>query len=182
MKTWIALLRGINVGGNNILPMKELVTLMEENGFINVKTYIQSGNVVFQHAHSPKDEISTLIENNYGFRPRVFVLSAEDLQDAIQQNPFPTDIGKAVHFNFCDKKPTFVDFELLDGLKSQSEDYKLVDKVFYVFAPEGIGRSKMVAKMMKAFKGISMTGRNFNTITKLASMIESYKSDSYLGI
>jgi uncharacterized protein (DUF1697 family) len=174
MKTWIALLRGINVGGNNILPMKELVTLLEENGFFNVKTYIQSGNVVFQYGYVPKDELSNLIENKYGFRPKVFVLSAEDLHDAIQQNPFPTDIGKAVHFNFCDIEPTSVDYALLAELKTESESYKLVDKVFYVHAPEGIGRSKMMAKLPKAFKGISMTGRNFNTISKLASMIESY--------
>ena len=62
MKTWIALLRGINVGGNHIIPMKELKQLMESNGFSNVRTYIQSGNVVFESPQRPLDKIGQLIE------------------------------------------------------------------------------------------------------------------------
>jgi uncharacterized protein (DUF1697 family) len=83
MKTWIALLRGINVGGKHILPMKELVKLMESAGYSNIKTYIQSGNVVYQYATKPKKEIAVLIETKFGFKPDVFVLSqAERLQSS----------------------------------------------------------------------------------------------------
>jgi len=171
MKTWIALLRGINVGGKHIVPMKELVELLESGGFANVKTYIQSGNVVFQSPAKPKDEISQLIEDRFGFKPSVFILSADDFKKAAANNPYNTDQGKAVHFFFCDKVPQSVDFEFLDSLKAESEEYKLIDKIFYLYAPDGIGRSKLVEKMGKSFPSVNMTARNLNTINKLLDMI-----------
>ncbi|MDX2245957.1 MAG: DUF1697 domain-containing protein [Bacteroidia bacterium] len=170
MKTWIALLRGINVGGNHIIPMKELVRLMEEKGFLNVKTYIQSGNVVFQSPATPKDEIGLLIEERFGFRPDIFILSGEDFKKSVANNPYHATEGKTVHFFFCDKTP-MIDYAFLESLRAASEEYKLVENVFYLYAPEGIGRSKLVEKMGKTFKGVSMTARNLNTIRKLLEMI-----------
>ncbi|OEK01345.1 hypothetical protein BFP97_07375 [Roseivirga sp. 4D4] len=171
METWIALLRGINVGGKHIVPMKELTKLMEDNGFSNVKTYIQSGNVVFDSETKPTDEISELVEGHFGFRPWVLVISAIELQAASDNNPFPTDIGKAVHFFFCDQTPQNVGYELLESFKSPTEEYKLVDNVFYLHAPDGIGRSKLAERIGRAFKGVTMTGRNLNTINKLIAMV-----------
>lgn len=171
MQTWIALLRGINVGGKHIVPMKELIRLMEANGFSEVKTYIQSGNVVFQHAERKEVEIAGLIEENFGFRPSVFVLSKDELQKASAQNPYDPDTGKAVHFFFFKEEPKDVDQDLLKSLKADSEAYKLVDKVFYLHAPNGIGRSRLVAKLHKVFPGTVITARNLNTINKLLGMI-----------
>jgi uncharacterized protein (DUF1697 family) len=171
MKTWIALLRGINVGGKHKVSMKELVKLMEAKGFADVKTYIQSGNVVFQSRTRPKDEIGRLIEKKFGFKPEVFVLSGADLEKAMTNNPYKTGEGKAIHFFFCDEAPKSVDYELLESLRAKSEEYKLAGKVFYLHAPDGIGRSKLVEKMGKAFAGVTMTARNLNTINKLAEMI-----------
>ncbi len=170
MNTWIALLRGINVGGHNIVPMKELVKLLEATGFEQVKTYIQSGNVVFQSAGEPAALIGPLMEKQFGFKPDVFLLSGADLKKAAANNPFPGDGGKAVHFFFLENDPTSLDHELLDSLKAASEDYRLIGKVFYLYAPDGIGRSKMAAKLSKAIPGVSMTGRNLNTIHKLIEM------------
>lgn len=171
MKTWIALLRGINVGGKHIVPMKELTRLMETNGFTKVKTYIQSGNVVFQSSTKPKDEISELIEQHFGFKPYVFILSTADFKAAVLNNPFQTDVGKTVHFFFCEEEPT-INYALLEELKATSEEYKLIDKVFYLYAPDGIGRSKLVEKMGKAFTKVTMTARNLNTINKLLEMMD----------
>jgi uncharacterized protein (DUF1697 family) len=170
METWIALLRGINVGGNHNVPMKELVKLLEANGFEQVKTYIQSGNVIFQSAGKPADVIGHLIENKFGFKPAVFLLRLDDLKKAATNNPFRSDDGKAVHFFFLAGDPTSVDFELLDSVKTASEDYRLIEKVFYLYAPEGIGRSRLVDKLGKAIPGVSMTARNLNTINKLIEM------------
>lgn len=170
-KTWIALLRGINVGGKHLVAMKELIKLMEAKGFTEVKTYIQSGNVVFQSQSKPKDEIAELIDKKYGFKPEVFILSEADFRKAIANCPFESDIGKAIHFFFCNKVPKAVDYKFLESLKAKSEEYKLVGKVFYLYAPEGIGRSKLVEKMGKAFAGVTMTARNLNTINKLVDMI-----------
>ncbi len=171
MKTWIALLRGVNVGGNKKLPMKELTNLLKSNGFAHVKTYIQSGNIIFQHASKPEREIGDLIEKQFGFNPSVFMLSAEELEKAAMNNPYPTEIGKAVHFFFFHKQPETVDYELLDSLKATSEEYRLIDNVFYLYAPEGIGRSKMVEKMSKAFSKANITARNLNTISKICEMV-----------
>ncbi|MCB9286514.1 MAG: DUF1697 domain-containing protein [Lewinellaceae bacterium] len=171
METWIALLRGINVGGKHIVPMKELRILLEANGFANVKTYIQSGNVVFQSPERPKDEIGQLIEDRFGFKPSVFILSTAGLKKAAANNPYKTDQGKTVHFFFLEEEPTSVNYEFLDALKTDSEEYKLIEKVFYLHAPEGIGRSKLVEKIGKAFPPVTMTARNLNTINKLLEMI-----------
>lgn len=171
METWIALLRGINVGGKHIVPMKELVALLEANGFKNVKTYIQSGNLVFQYAGIAGDRIGQLIADKYGFRPAVFILGREDFKIAIAKNPFQSEQGKSIHFFFLEQDPETVDYALLDSLKSESEQYALVDKVFYLYAPDGIGRSKLVGKIGKAFPGVTMTARNLNTIVKLMGMI-----------
>ncbi|WP_418500699.1 DUF1697 domain-containing protein [Flagellimonas sp.] len=171
MKTWIALLRGINVGGNHIIPMKELKQLMESNGFSNVRTYIQSGNVVFESPQRPLDKIGQLIEQQFGFMPYIFVLDRDELMGAVANCPYESDQGKTIHYFFLDKEPKIFDEALLDSLRADSERYILIERVFYLYAPEGIGRSKLVDKMGKALPGVTMTARNLNTINKLVEMV-----------
>lgn len=175
MNTYIALLRGINIGGNHILPMKELVAILETLGFENIQTYIQSGNVVFRSGKKigAKDaaEISGAIFRKKGFEPKVLLLSAKQLQDAIKHNPFPTDDGKALHFLFLESKPGQPNMERLETLKGKSEAFKLDKKVFYLYAPEGVGRSKLAVAVEKSL-GVPVTGRNWNTVSKLAAMVE----------
>ena len=105
MKTYIALFRGVNVGGNNLLPMKELVALLEKNGFQNVKTYIQSGNVVLKGKKVSSTELRTLIAGKFGFKPEVTVLEKSEFDSSIKHNPFNLVEGKTAHFYFCSKKP-----------------------------------------------------------------------------
>ena len=97
MQTWIGLFRGINVGGHNILPMAKLKSDLESLKLKNVRTYIQSGNVVFdataKTASSLAEKIGGRIEKQHGFRPHLLILNREDLLAAIESNPFP----KAVH-------------------------------------------------------------------------------------
>ena len=92
MQTWIALLRGINVGGKNILPMKQLAALLEDLGCSHVKTYIQSGNAVFRSKrHSPallSKTISGEIESRHGFQPQVVLLTLKEVEKAVAANPF----------------------------------------------------------------------------------------------
>lgn len=172
MSTWIALIRGINVGGKNRVSMKELVGIMESHDFANVRFYIQSGNLVFDSAVQPDDTLCQLIEKHFGFRPAVFILSPSTFRNAIKNNPFTATEGKQIHFYFCDTEPEYIDYELMDSLKTASERYFYTDKVFYFFAPEGIGRSKLAERIPKAFKGVSLTARNLNTIYKISEMLE----------
>lgn len=171
MNSWIILLRGINVGGKNVVSMNELKALLADAGFSNVRSYIQSGNVVLDTAARPTDEISCLIEREFGFRPTIFVMSRADFEKAIKNNPYGPDGGKTVHFFFCSKVPTTVDYDFLESIKDDSEDYTLIGNVLYFYAPKGVGRSAFVQRMAKAFPGIEMTARNVNTINKLAQML-----------
>ncbi|MCF8260963.1 MAG: DUF1697 domain-containing protein [Melioribacteraceae bacterium] len=176
MKTYIALFRGINVGGNNILPMKGLVEVLAKMGLENVQTYIQSGNVTFSSNQFDSNqlayEISRNIFHKFGFEPKILILSSADLKKTIDNNPFPVETGKLLHFFFLSKPSKVPDLEQILKLKSESEEFKLTEKVFYLFAPEGIGRSKLAAKVERCL-GVSVTARNWNTISKIISMIDT---------
>jgi uncharacterized protein (DUF1697 family) len=174
MKTFIALFRGINVGGKNMLPMKQLTYLLETIGCKNVKTYIQSGNVVFCIKSNDVDDLSKKITSKIlkecGFEPKVLILDSKSFHEAIKNNPFTTDSGKALHFFFLFSIPENVDFTQLDKLKSESEEYRIIDSVFYLFAPDGIGRSKLAAKVEQLLN-VTLTARNWNTVSKISNMI-----------
>ncbi len=175
MNTFIALLRGINVGGHNKLPMRELVQLLESLGLENVNTYIQSGNVVFQTHQIDRaglgEEITTAIGRGHGFTPQVMLLSLADLDTAVAQNPFPAtdEQHKTLHFYFLEAVPANPDLVSLEAIKTETEQFALIDKVFYLYAPEGIGRSKLAAKVERAL-GVPATARNWRTVGKLVEM------------
>lgn len=175
MNTIIALLRGINVGGHHKLPMRELVALLEGLNLTNVKTYIQSGNVVFQSARRDlpalAQEIGAAIGEHHGFVPKIMLLSLADWETAVSQNPFPAaeENHKTLHFYFLESAPPNPDLALLESLKSEREQFELIDMVFYLHAPDGIGRSKLAAKVEKGL-GVAATARNWRTVSKIMEM------------
>ena len=175
MATWIGLLRGINVGGNNILPMAALKKDLESLKLNNVRTYIQSGNFVFESysktASSLSGKITRRIEEQHGFRPKLLILNHKELMAAVQFNPFPKAVSdpKTLHFAFLAKPSINPNTKALDESKSPTESYKLTDRVFYLHAPDGIGRSKLAANVEKHL-GVVTTARNFRTVSKLLSM------------
>jgi uncharacterized protein (DUF1697 family) len=174
MKRYIALFRGINVGGRNKLPMKELVKLLEVLDLENIKTYIQSGNVVFNSEieDRPKltNKIGAAIKQQFGFKPKILLLESSELEKAIEANPFPVTEPKALHFGFLASKPANPDVKALEKLRKESEQFQLIDKVFYLYAPEGVGRSKLAAKAEKLLD-TDMTDRNWRTVSKIREMI-----------
>jgi uncharacterized protein (DUF1697 family) len=175
VNTYIALFRGINVGGKNILPMKDIVAILDTLNYENIRTFIQSGNVIFQDKNTVNeksaDEIAKLVLEKNGFEPKVLLLSLEELQDAVANNPFATDKGKALHFFFLESQPKKPKTEQLTSMKAKSEEFLLTNKVFYLYAPEGIGRSKLAAGVEKALD-VPITARNWNTVSVLVSMAE----------
>ncbi len=171
MNTQIALFRGINVGGKNTLKMKDLVLLLEELGAASVRTYIQSGNVVFEYpgdAEQLDQKISRAIQHHFGFAPQVLLLTLADLTAAMRNNPFPEaeDNPKALHLGFLAHAPENPRLDDIERLKSPTEAFVLKGKVFYLYAPEGIGRSKLAAGSERLL-GEPMTDRNWNTVRKL---------------
>lgn len=162
MDTYIALFRGINVGGNNTLPMLELVTILEGLGLSNIKTYIQSGNVVFQGKNINRVELSqkigAAINKRYGFVIQVLILNINELENAIASNPFLETQAEpnALHFFFLSSLPEKPNLKALESVQKESEQFRLIDKVFYLYAPEGMGRSKLAMKVEKTL-GVAAT-------------------------
>ena len=177
MNTYVALLRGINVGGKNSLPMKGLVALLENMGVKNVRTYIQSGNAVFQSEEKGLSQLakrlSSEIKKHYGFEPYVLLLGLETIDDAMAKNPFHEAEAdpSSLHLCFLDSAPPSPDLEKLNKLKKESERFHLRDNIFYLHTPEGMGRSKLAASAEKLL-GVTMTARNWKTVCKIKEMAE----------
>ena len=175
MKTYIALFRGINVGSTRSLPMKELTSILEALGCTNIKTYIQSGNVVFQYEGDEKslvNRISSEVKKKREFEPQVLLLTANDIQKAMKVNPFSEAESdpKTLHLGFLTSKPVNPDLKKLESLKTESERFALKGNVFYLHAPDGIGRSKLAASSEKLL-GVAMTDRNWRTVCKINDMV-----------
>lgn len=163
------------MGGHNKLPMKALRTLLAEMGLAEVQTYIQSGNVVFQSDRSDlpslSREIGSAIRASHGFEPQMMLLTLADLATAVSHAPFPTtdDQHKTLHFYFLESAPPNPDLAGLTNIKKESEQFELIDTVFYLYAPEGIGRSKLAAKVERAM-GVAATARNWRTVSNILAM------------
>jgi uncharacterized protein (DUF1697 family) len=175
MKTYIALFRGINVGGNNILPMKELVTVLESIGLRNIKTYIQSGNAVLQSAEKNTAtlalKISRTIKQSHGLEPKVWLIDAAVFRKAILANPYSEAESEpnTLHLNFLASIPASPDWNALEKLKSATERFKLIGDVLYLHAPDRMGKSKLYASLEKKL-GVAMTTRNWRTVCKLMEL------------
>jgi uncharacterized protein (DUF1697 family) len=177
MKTWIALLRGINVLGRRKLPMGQLVAELEKLGLSDIRTYIQSGNVVFRSrrrkASALAAQITKAIGSSHGFEPQVMVLSVEELAEAVAGNPFPTadEEPTTVHLFFMAAPPTHADLEAIDALRAGREEYVLYGNVFYLRTPDGFGRSKLAQKAERLL-GVPTTARNWRSVNRILEMAE----------
>jgi len=166
--TYIVLFRGINVGGKNILAMKDLVAALESGQFRRVRSYIQSGNIVLDSAKNPENEIRAIVKKAFGIEPEVLCYSKTDFNNIVANNPYDSPEGKAVHFYFCKKAPK-PNLEKIEQLLDDSEAYLIQGTVVYFHAPNGIGRSKLAAKMESCL-GVPASARNLNTVVKLQTM------------
>lgn len=176
MRPFVALLRGINVGGRNRLPMAALRGILADLGAEDVKTCIQSGNAVFEAEPGIADRIEKdlgpAIGARHGFEPGVLVLALDDLRAACEANPFPEAEPRTLHFYFLESAPAAPDLERIDALRAAGERYELIDRVFFLHAPDGIGRSKLAAGAEKAL-GVACTGRNRRTVQAIVELAGS---------
>ena len=167
MPVHVALLRAVNVGGTGKLPIADLVKLCEKAGFVRVATYIQSGNVVFESPRS-QAEVGAILEaalaKKLGKPTRVHVRSATELRAILDGNPFPKAPTNRVLVFFLDAVGGVV-----SNVKNQAkEELVLLGRELFVHYPEGQGTSKLVVPLAK-----EGTGRNLNTVAKLAEMAAS---------
>ncbi|MCN9244277.1 DUF1697 domain-containing protein [Streptomyces sp. RY43-2] len=176
--TYAALLRGINVGGHRKLPMERLRALLTGLGHTGVTTYLQSGNTVFTAGHGDEEslalEVSGAIEEQLGFAVDVLVRDHAYLTAVRDACPFPADEleGRQLHVTYFSASVDTERYAEIDPAAYLPEDFRLGERALYLYAPDGLGRSKLAEQLARPRrnKGLIATTRNWNTVVKLAEL------------
>ncbi|MFD5914209.1 DUF1697 domain-containing protein [Streptomyces massasporeus] len=176
--TYAALLRGINVGGSRKVPMADLRTLLADLGLGDVRTYLQSGQAVFASGHGDEEslagDIARAIEKHFGFGVDVIVRDHAYLRAIADACPFPAaDLEpRQLHVTYFSAPVTPDRFAEIDQEAYLPEEFRLGDRALYLYAPDGLGRSKLAEHLSKPriTKGVIATSRNWNTVVKLVEM------------
>jgi len=172
----VALLRGINVGGKNKLPMPVLAGLFEAIGCGAVRTYIQSGNVVFRAAPALServpDLISAAIARRFGLRVPVVTRTATELRGVRRRNPFLASgaAPETLHVGFLADRPPRAAVAALDRQRSPPDEFVVRGGEIYLRCPNGIGRSKLTNAYFDTQLGTTSTLRNWNTVLALVEL------------
>lgn len=166
---WLALLRGINVGGHNRLAMADLRHAIDAVGGFEIATYIQSGNAVFSGPSDlTADQIRGSVARLANVAVPVVLVEKSTLEDAAAQNPFPTEDGKALHLFTLWDELNDVTIAVMNGATRNRDAWDAWGQFVYVYCPDGFGRSKLAEAASKKLPG---TGRNWNTVVRLKSML-----------
>lgn len=173
MQTWIALLRGINVGGHKIVKMAELKTLCESMGLSDVRTHLQSGNVVFRSARTDRARLAKDIESALSVDSRVILRTDGELRAAIAANPMTGEAQREPsHFIvvFLAEKPAASAMKSLRDAYPGPEPMHLNGTEVYIYYGDGMARSKLTNVLIERKLGVTGTARNWNTVTRLAEL------------
>lgn len=172
----VALLRGINVGGKNILPMKALAEMFASAGCSDVKTYIQSGNVVFRSrdAATAATMVRAEIAERFGFQSPVVVRTATELRRVLERNPFlGRDLDTAwLHVMFLADEPGEELVAGLDPARSPGDEFQVVGREVYLHLPNGAAKTRLTNAYIDAKLKTVGTQRNWRTVVTLAEMIQ----------
>ena len=179
METYISILRGINVSGHKLIKMPELLKMYESLNFKKVKTYIQSGNVVFQdkktNCKNLEEKISKQIANDFHFEVPVLVKEKSELITILQNNPFldkrKEDVTK-LHVTFLSKEPEMDSLATIKAGNYNNDEFILSGKTVYLFCPDGYGRTKLTNNFFENKLKVVATTRNWNTVNQLVEMAE----------
>lgn len=175
MKTHIVLLRGVNVSGKNIIKMAILKDVLIDNNFQKVTTYIQSGNIVLTsdlEKEAVATKIQQLIYDHFQLQIAVFCLDLQEMETALQNNPFIENIEpNKLFFTFLNEEPAAEVLANLSTVDFGKDQFKVIDKVLYFYLPEGMSNSKLNNNFFE--KKLKVTGRNLNTIHKLIDLAKN---------
>lgn len=174
MKTKIAILRGINVGGKRKILMADLKELMKTLGYQNIQTYIQSGNLIFKadDKHQNKEiahEIESAVLRKFDFEVPVIVLSAEEIENAVAKNPFykaDADINK-LHLTFLNEVPNKEKLEQAETLDYAPDQFKIIGQNAFIFCEGSYHKSKLTNDFFEKKLKVKATTRNWKTVLKL---------------
>lgn len=173
---YVALLRGVNVGGHNKIKMAELKDALETVGFNGVQTYIQSGNVVFETADegmvSLRERLEQVILERFGMDVPVVLREAHDFTRLVRDCPFRVEDveNDLVHVAFLQSKASVAATEKLEKFESSVDEYRIVGDDIYLLLRDGVRNSKLLNQLSKL--GVPVTVRNWKTVKKLLKLIE----------
>ncbi len=174
MHTYISILRGINVSGQKKIIMTDLLKLYEDLGFIDVKTYIQSGNVVFNSTKKVSNallvkQIESKINEIYGFQVPVIIRTADDLAKIIASNPFKTESTENLYITFLSNLPNSNQLEKLTELSYLPDEFIVIEKEIYLNV-SSYGTTKLSNSFFENKLKVTATTRNWNTVNKLLAI------------
>jgi uncharacterized protein (DUF1697 family) len=167
---YVALLRGVNVGGKNTVPMAELRALFDSLGHTEVSTFIQSGNVVFTSRVPVEPEsLEKSIAKHFGIKPAVVLRTASELEKVVKANPFAGVDPSKLHVGFMTQKPAAAAVKALDAVRYAPEEFVIRGREVYLHLPSGMGRAKLPGYLDRQLK-LPTTVRNWNTVTELLGL------------
>jgi uncharacterized protein (DUF1697 family) len=179
MKVVIGLLRGVNLGGHRKVAMADLRALCESMGLREPQTYVQSGNVLFKTAERNLSKLAAqledAIERRFGFRSEVILRTAAEMREVVVRNPFAGRSGiepNKLLVTFLAAAPSSEARAKVLALSTESEELHLHDREFFVYYANGLARPKVAWTAVAAVLKVAGTGRNWNTVVKLAELAE----------
>lgn len=175
MKTYIALLRGINVSGQKKIKMADLKQTLENSGLQNVKTYIQSGNIVFDSEIGEtdvlQDKIQHAILNDFTFEVPVLVKTSNQLEKILKANPFADEVEEnRLYFVLLKKAPEQSLVNEFNEVNFVNEDFNITSTCVYLCCKKGYGNAKLNNNLVERKLKVQATTRNLKTIQKLVEM------------
>lgn len=178
MKTYIVLLRGINVSGQKKIKMADLKKFLEDIGFKNVRTYIQSGNIIFEYKKTSQTDLANKIKNEiqkqYSFEVPTLVLTSDCIKNILDNSPWGKDKNTdQMYFTLLGKQTLSENI-----IKIKKENYLpdkfLIDgKVIYLYLPNGYGKTKLNNNFFEKRLKVQATTRNWNTLKKILEIVNS---------
>jgi uncharacterized protein (DUF1697 family) len=175
LKTYVALLRGINLGARNKVSMPDLRALFESLGAEDVETYVQSGNVVFRsrdNAGKLTESIEKRIGRDLGLSVTVLLRTRQQLAKVFAGNPFAADKREPtkLHVTFLAANPDPARVRKLDPKRAEPDEFRVVGQEVYLHCPNGYGKSKLTNAYFEEQLGVAATTRNWKTVTKLVDL------------
>jgi uncharacterized protein (DUF1697 family) len=175
--TYVALLRGINVGGHKAVKMDKLRKTFEALGLKDVKTYVQSGNVVFSAQKQASENLSKKIEENvlreFAISVSVIVKTSEEVSEVIRNNPFLQERGidlSKLHVTFLSQAPEKTALKTLDAIAKVPDQFRCSGKEIYLYCPNGYGKTRLSNNTLEKVLSVRATTRNWKTVNKLHEM------------
>ena len=176
MPRYVALLRGVNVGGSGRMKMADLRACVEAAGYEDVATHIQTGNVLFRTAARSAEKVAVAfekaVEGDLGFATAVMIRTASQLTAALDANPFPDADPKALHIAFLREAPAAAKVEALTAPDGPDE-LEVIGREVHLHYPDGMGRSKMSGAWIEKRLGVPATARNRTVVTAIRDLLEA---------